>query len=106
MHKEPETIEVEVVEIDGVAPVPVSPHHAEEETARSGAGGDWNDWRNWQGRVRTLDMRWWPLWLLLGIILVVLLLTVGVVLGFFYVIYRIIRGFFAALAGPFRQGQH
>jgi len=101
MHKEPETIEVEVVAIDGVAPVPAS-HPHEEEAARSagaGNGSGWNDWRNWQGRVRTLDSRWWPLWVVLGIILVFLLLTVGVVVGFFYVIYRIIIGFLKALFG-------
>ncbi len=97
MEKEQETIEVEVVEIDGIAPVPVS-HPREDEDPRQG----WNDWQNWQGRVRQLDMRWWPLWALLGIILVFLLLTIGVALGALYIIYRIIRGFLSAIAGAFK----
>ena len=99
-EKETETIEVEVVEIDGIAPVPVSAPHEDDSTAeRARGGGDWNDWRNWQGRVRTLDMRWWPLWVFLGIILLALLASVGVVVGIFYVIYRIIIGFLRALVG-------
>lgn len=99
MQKEPETIEVEVVEIDGITPVPVSHPHPEEEDPRQRG---WNDWQSWQGRARQLDMRWWPLWVLLGIVLVFLLLTVGVVLGVIFLIYRIIRGFFAGIAGAFR----
>lgn len=95
MEKEPETIEVEVVEIDGVAPVPVTP--AEEDAPHRG-----NDWRNWQGKVRQLDMRWWPLWVLLGIILLFLALTVGIVLGIIYGIYRIIRGILSGIAGAFK----
>jgi hypothetical protein len=100
MEKETETIEVEVVEIDGIAPVPVSAPHEDNSAGRGPReNGNWNDWRNWQGRVRTLDMRWWPLWVILGIILLALLASVGVVVGFFYLIFAIIRGFMRALIG-------
>ena len=75
-------IEVEVVEIDTV-------------TTASGqqiSVGRENDsgyheaperpvWQQWQGRVRQLDSRWWPLWALLGVLVLALLATVGVVVG-------------------------
>jgi hypothetical protein len=99
MERNPETIEVEVVEIDGIAPVPVSAPHGDDPAGERPRDGNWNDWRNWQGRVRTLDMRWWPLWVFLGIILLALLASVGVVVGICYVIYRIILGFLRALVG-------
>lgn len=90
MTNEPQAIEVEVVEIDGAAPpVKVEPR---EEAPRQRP-----DWQNWQGRVRTLDARWWPLWVLLGVIAVVLLLTVGVVVGIVLVIFRILRGLVRAV---------
>lgn len=98
MEKEPETIEVEVVEIDGIAPVPVSHPEPEEDPRQQG----WNDWQNWQGKVRQLDMRWWPLWVLLGIIVIFLILTVGIALGVIYGIYRIIVGILSGIAGAFK----
>ena len=39
------------IEIDGVAPV------AKAETKQEAPR---KDWRHWQGRIRTLDARWWP----------------------------------------------
>lgn len=96
MEKEQQAIEVEVVEIDGVAPVP-----APQEDAGN-TRSNWQDWQNWQGRVRKLDMRWWPLWVLLGVILFVLLLTVGLALAILFAIYRMIAGFFRSLASVFK----
>ena len=84
MTKEATEIEVEVVEIDGVAPIaPQAP-----------AGGSrpqkpWQDWRKWTGKVRTLDSRWWPLWTILGIIAVVLLLTAGLLLAVVFLVVRL-----------------
>ena len=87
-------IEVEVVEIDGVPADTMAP--AGRRDLREPAvehGGSTQEagrqpWHPWQGRVRTLDSRWWPLWLLLGIIALVLLLTVGVVLAVVFLIVR------------------
>lgn len=90
MTNESQAIEVEVVEVDGVStPAKVGP------SADAGR----QDWRQWQGRVRTLDSRWWPLWVLLGIVAIVLMLTLGVVLGVIFLIFRILRGMWRAIAG-------
>jgi hypothetical protein len=91
MTQETTEIEVEVLEIDGVAPV------AAKETPPS--RDDWQDWRQWGGRVRRLDVRWWPLWVVLGCIALFLALTVGLVLGLLYAVFRIILGIFRAVFG-------
>jgi hypothetical protein len=82
MHQDSKEIEVEVVEIDGVAPVVAS----EPEPV----SGERRVWSHWQGRVRRLDSRWWPLWVILGIIAFALLITVGAVVGVIFVIVRLI----------------
>lgn len=81
MPEEPKEIEVEVVEIDGVAPV--VRNESEPVT------GERRDWRHWQGRVRRLDSRWWPLWVVLGIIGIALALTVGLVVGVIFLMVRL-----------------
>ena len=87
MTQEPQAIEVEVVEIDGAAPpARVDP---KKQAPRQ--------WQHWQGRIRKLDSRWWPLWVLLGAIGVVLLLTVGLVLGIVFVIFRILSAILRAI---------
>lgn len=91
MTKETTEIEVEVLEIDGVAPAPPM------ENPQSQA--DWQDWRQWGGRVRRLDSRWWPLWVVLGLIALVLALTVGLVLGVVFLIFRIIGKIIRAVFG-------
>lgn len=89
--QETQAIEVEVVEVDGI----IQPSRSESaDDARPQ-----QDWRQWQGRVRTLDSRWWPLWVLLGIIAVALMLTVGVVLAVIFVIFRVLRGIGRMLFG-------
>ncbi len=83
-------VEVEVVEIDGAAPPP------KFETLEGAPRRQ--PWQmNWQGRALKLDSRWWPLWVLLGAVAVVLLLTVGLALGIVFVIFRILRGLIRAL---------
>lgn len=84
MTRESTDIEVEVVEIDGVAPV--NPEPRAEEPLRD---GDWQDWRKYSGRIRSLDSRWWPLWAILGIIALALFLTVGLVVGAVFLIVRL-----------------
>jgi hypothetical protein len=84
MNRETTEIEVEVVEVDGVAPVVTRPpqDHSHPRGTRP-------DWRGWQGRVRTLDSRWWPLWVVLGIVALVLLLTLGLVFAVVFIIARL-----------------
>ena len=96
MPQEPEILEAEVVEIDGVAPAPTA---RPEPQAR--AGGSWQDWQQWQGRVRKLDARWWPLWIVLGIIVVMLLLTVGVLFAAVMLTGRLIFGTLRAIGSLF-----
>ncbi|MBK1827192.1 hypothetical protein [Haloferula rosea] len=88
----PETLEAEVIEIDGKAPEPAENRSSSEsysERARQ--------------MVFQLDRRWWPLWLVLGVVAVALLLTVGVVVGVFFLIVtmvkRILLAFASALSG-------
>ena len=95
MLPEATEIEVEVLEIDGVAPL-VPQTQAEEYPSQQGGR---QDWRNWQGQVRKLDSRWWPLWVFLGIIAVVLALTVGLVLGVLFLIARMCLKIVRALLG-------
>jgi len=90
MTSEPQAIEVEVVEIDGAAPP--AKVESQEQAPRQ-----WHAWHQWQGRVRTLDARWWPLWVFLGVIAVVLLLTVGLVIGVVFVVLRILAGIVRAI---------
>lgn len=85
MTEEAKEIEVEVVEIDGVAPVAV-PDRADEIPRRE---DDWPDWRQWQGKVTRLDSRWWPLWVFLGLIALALMLTIGLVIAVVFVIFRL-----------------
>ncbi len=85
MTQQSTEIEVEVVEIDGVAPA-MTPERA---PSPAGMRGEWQDWRHWQGRVSRLDSRWWPLWVFLGIIALGLFLTVGVVVGVIFLIVRL-----------------
>ena len=96
MSQEPQAIEVEVVEIDGAAP-PVKFESREE--AAPMPPSPWQDWQGLQGRILRLDKRWWPLWVFLGVIVLALLLTVGVVLGVIFLILRILRGIVRAIFG-------
>ena len=94
-----ETIEVEVVEIDGIAVEP-RPVRSEAPDARARI-----DWSAWQGRVKRLDARWWPLWLLLGFIALVVAVAVGMCVAVVFVTWRIFKAVlngFADLISPQR----
>ena len=81
MTRESTDIEVEVVEIDGVA------HAAPEPVAyQKPPRNNWREWRQYSGRIRRLDSRWWPLWVILGIVGLALFLTVGLVIGVIFLI--------------------
>ena len=93
MRQEEQEIEVEVVEIDGVATVPPATRYSDpfsDTQSKGSAGGStWQDWQKWQGRVRQLDMRWWPLWLFLGIIALFLLVTIGLIAAAIFLLIKI-----------------
>ena len=92
-------IEAEVVEIDGVAVEP-GPDRQKTQDARGRI-----DWTTWQGRVRRLDARWWPLWLVLGFIVLVLAVALGLCVAVVFVAWRIFKAIlngFASLLGPQR----
>lgn len=90
MRAEPQAIEVEVVEVDGM--VPASKPFTEEERPfpESGKGGGM-PWGGLQGRVLKLDSKWWPVWALLGIVAVFFLLTFGLVIGALFLVAWALR---------------
>lgn len=96
----PDTIEAEVLEIDGQRPAPAqSPEPGAQDRARSSSnpwGGTWNSLR---GRVVKLDRRWWPLWVLLGIVAVIVLGVVACVAAVVFTVIRILVGILRFLTG-------
>ena len=88
----PETIEAEVLEIDGGPPPSSGPG---PEAERGGAA-----WGSLRGRMLKLDRRWWPLWVLLGILLFGFLL-VAVVL---FVVGLLVARIFGSLLRLFGFG--
>lgn len=98
MKQEEPILEAEVVEIDGVAFEPQPEVGTSEETQSHRV-----DWQSWQGKIRVLDKRWMPLWIVLGVIAFVLLVTVGLlvaVLGFmFWIVKTILRAVFSIFSG-------
>lgn len=83
-------IEAEVLEIDGIAVEP-RPMRGETSDTRQRI-----DFSVWQGRVKRLDARWWPLWLVLGFIVLVLAVALGMCFAVVYVAWRIFK---ATLSG-------
>jgi len=85
MTPESPEIEVEVLEIDGVAPAGLRVRPEEAPPTPDA----WTAWPHGTGRVvRRFDRRWWPLWGLLGIVALGVLLTVGLVFGLLWWIVR------------------
>ncbi len=78
-------IEVEVLEIDGSTPETTASRSPSAEPPPSSAS-----WTQWQGRIRRLDRRWWPLWLLLGLVAFVLLVTLGLVVGLILLVFKLL----------------
>jgi len=91
-------IEVEVLEIDGVR------QESRVDDCASGRGV-WGEqhkappWAGWQGKVRGLDRRWWPLWVLLGLVLAFFAVVVGVIAMVVMLVIRLVVGFVKALSG-------
>lgn len=89
------TIEAEVVEIDGIAVVPMP---VRDDSAK---GAPWARWGTFQGQVKRLDMRWWPLWLVLGFFALIVIVAVGMVAAVAVVTFRIIAGLLNGMANLF-----
>jgi len=83
--QEPQEIEVEVVEVDGVRVEPRPQASNPDHTANT------PQWQKWSARARQLPAFWWPVWILLGIIGVALLLTVGSVVALVYAVFHILQ---------------
>lgn len=83
-------LEAEVVEIDGVA-VEMRPQ------SRGGFAGE-----VWRSRVKRLDPRWWPLWLLLAFVVLALAVAVGICAFVVLVIWRVLRALLNGFAKLFR----
>lgn len=83
---------MEVLAIDDATPPNPKPQPSPEPNPA---------WHQWQGRVKQLDARWWPLWVLLGVIVVFLVLTVGVVVGAFILVVKIISSLLGGIARLF-----
>lgn len=94
----PDTIEAEVLEIDGSPPPAPDPKGAR---SAQGAGMPWDSLR---GKVLTLDRRWWPLWVLLGLVALALVLTVGVVVAAIVIVAKIVGGILRFLLGSPSRG--
>jgi hypothetical protein len=97
MNHEPQAIEVEIVEIDGIAPP--AKFDSPDGSSPDSSGREQPKWKQWSGRVQQLDSRWWPLWVIFGVIVVFLLLTVGLFLGIIFVIFLALRGIARAIFG-------
>ena len=88
-------IEAEVVEIDGIAVEPRPMRGETSDTRRR------NDFSVWQGRVKRLDARWWPLWLVLGLIVLVVAVAVGMCVAVIYVAWRIFKAILSGFMNLF-----
>jgi uncharacterized membrane protein len=88
----PDTIEAEVLEIDG-APPPAHQGQEPQENERS------RSWKALQGKVLRLDRRWWPLWVLLGIVAFVVIMLIGSVVALFVVVAKVLGGILRFLTG-------
>jgi hypothetical protein len=51
--------------------------------------------------VRRLDARWWPLWLVLGTIVLVLAVVVGICCAVVFVAWQIFKGLLNGIASLF-----
>jgi hypothetical protein len=81
---------MEVLAIHDAAPPPSSP---QAQTKPDPA------WRQWQPRLKQLKARWWPLWVVLGVIIVFLVLTIGVIFGAILLIVKIVSRIVHLLIG-------
>lgn len=87
----PETIEADVLEIDG-SPPPAPPTREEEPRPQPA-------WKSVRGKVLQLDRRWWPLWIVLGLVAFAFVAVIGVIFGAFLIVAKIIGAILRFLFG-------
>lgn len=92
MIRENQSIEVEIVEIDGV-----SPHSKMSSLNEVGTNYRPQGWGGFRGKVGKFDNCWWPLWAVVGIIAFSLLLAGGLIIGIIFLIIRFVRGLFSGI---------
>ena len=90
MSAVPDTLEAEILEIDGSPAPPPSRQIPPNRAADA--------WSSMRGRVLRLDRRWWPLWVLLGIVALGLFAVVACFVAVFVVIAKIFGGILRFLA--------
>lgn len=83
----PDTIEAEVLEIDGSPPP--APKLPEQEPA----------WKSMRGRVLRLDRRWWPLWVILGLVVFAFVAVFGLIFGALLIVAKMIGAILRFLVG-------
>ncbi len=96
MKEEEPILEAEVVEIDGVA-VESRPQAEATQNQQSRRV----DWQSWQGKIRVLDKRWMPLWIVLGVIALFLLVTVGLLVAVFVFLFMVVKTILRAVFSIF-----
>jgi hypothetical protein len=101
MKQEEPILEAEVVEIDGVAVEPRPDAKASGETRSRRV-----DWQSWQGKIRVLDKRWMPLWMVLGLVAVILLVAVGMLIAVFAFFFWMVRAILRAVFSIFTVSDH
>jgi hypothetical protein len=84
---EPQEIEVEVVESIDFIPARLS---ADSEPPPDAGDDGRTDWHSWQRHVRRVNMRWWPLWSILALVLIIPLLVLGILVAVCWLVLRII----------------
>jgi len=90
----PEILEVEVIAIDGAPPPP--PRSPEKEKPRPMG---MPDWRQLGAKLMKLDRRWWPLWVLLGLVVLSLVVVVGLFVAAAIVVAGLLRAFVRIITG-------
>jgi hypothetical protein len=83
----PDTIEAEVLEIDGSPP----PAHQVPEPEPA--------WKSMKGRVLQLDRRWWPLWVILGLVVFAFVAVFGLIFGAFLIFAKVVGAILRFLFG-------
>ena len=86
------TIEAEVLEIDGVT-----------VRARVVDEAAWKNWRGWQANIKQLNVRWWPLWLVLCAVLLIIAIGLGICVILLLMVWSLVKALLAGLARLFSK---
>lgn len=89
-------LEAEVIEIDGIAA------RGEPEPVRSSS---WRSAAHWQGRIKTFDKRWWPLWIILGLLVLILAVSIGLCIFVLLAALKVMRVLLQGIASLFSGGK-